>query len=882
MLKYSGIWVYQNKIWKFSHNNFKEYMTASYLNKLNFEEIIELITYGENHKKINESWYNVVSFLISLEHKEIIDWVVDNEPQILVKYDEGFIDVNTRSRILITTLENLKEKNMWFGYNGANIEALVTYCQSEKVVQYLLREIRDFKHFRSLNNALYVLGELTNTYGLDNEIKDVLINVCRAEAGIRAHEKKKALTTLGDRKYFDEETSFEIVSLFTTNENRDIRVGLYQYLLDGNLQDVYFDVFLFGLELKEKDREGITNISEIMRLEEGLLTASSVDSMIKILEHFRDRDRFERHNISENLFLETINKVSQLQNLGKYSFFDLMFELFIESKVHYALSSSVIESFFKNTGTVSELYSCIIENYDRADKYFVLKEIMNEKCVDDFYDRYINDKLDDPSLFVSYVEGLRKTSYRAQEFLDKVNEKEEKSISLYQVIDYKSRRERNTQKYFDSLFDINSYDLLIHELVELTNEDIVLGELSDLDYFLTESREDLKMLIWDLYHWNKSLKLVEFIGAVEWERYSIYCINIQLDKGVEVNKEQLSYITEVCVNMLETISIEDSITYTDGRGFSFNRLLHLVLSLGSSLNLDFDKEYIKQMLLISPFLFNEKEVSHNVFPKYLRNNLTHQEIVEIVKSNIKTGHLKGDVLEAHINYCKEYDLLFAIDLSIETCKDGDIGIFEKRTAIDYLDATKGADFILDSFIETSDKELFKYLVQKYAKLGYSRMEGILVTESKKNNDSLEYLTELISMNSKYGVAKFIEIMKSTNTIPGNSESYSQHELMSVIGEIDDIDLLPQIEEMIDIKFSGKFDDSDYFSIYGYLNSALKKLAEVDYKKVSKLVIRKIENNADNLEMISFLNYLREHIDSIYYQDKKVVYTIEGLKKMLKL
>ena len=63
LIRFSGIWKKMpDGSWQFTHNNFKEYVTAEYLVSFPVEKILELVTYEKNRDRIKESWYNVLSF----------------------------------------------------------------------------------------------------------------------------------------------------------------------------------------------------------------------------------------------------------------------------------------------------------------------------------------------------------------------------------------------------------------------------------------------------------------------------------------------------------------------------------------------------------------------------------------------------------------------------------------------------------------------------------------------------------------------------------------------------------------------------------------------------------------------------------------------------
>jgi hypothetical protein len=385
IIKFVGYWNQSESLWRFTHNNFKEYLAANYLNKFPVEEAIKVITYEDNRERLNQSWNNVLSFVLALENPFLKDWVIKNEPQIIIKFDSSRIGEENKTQIIMNVLENLKERNMWIGQERNSPSELIVFCQTEEAVRYILSEIANPLHFRALYNAISVIHDISNTFGMDEEIKACLLNVCKRRR-VRGHEKGASIRALCERGYADIGIEKELVALFMEETDRDIRYRMYQYLTRFEAVDRNIDFFIKGIDFSKEEREGITNASEEYWLKQGLMKVKSVEAIQKMLSYFMNIKDWYRAPLSNEVFAHIIQQACQITIVGEFDFYDNVKDLYIQNALaYYNKFDSEFEDFFVLTNTTLRLYEFILYNYERNDKYFVLKRVMNKsspkKCV---------------------------------------------------------------------------------------------------------------------------------------------------------------------------------------------------------------------------------------------------------------------------------------------------------------------------------------------------------------------------------------------------------------------------------------------------------------------------------------------------------------------
>jgi len=102
---------FDKQSFKFTHKNYQEYFAALALTELTYEKIISFILIkGTN--KTHPSFFNTITFLINILESEkcdlLIQWFVDNEPELLFKADKNRISDNLREQ----TFQDYFKKNV--------------------------------------------------------------------------------------------------------------------------------------------------------------------------------------------------------------------------------------------------------------------------------------------------------------------------------------------------------------------------------------------------------------------------------------------------------------------------------------------------------------------------------------------------------------------------------------------------------------------------------------------------------------------------------------------------------------------------------------------------------------------------------------------------
>lgn len=249
-----------SRTWSFEHKNIQEFLTARSLSLLSFENIVELISIGNDIKKVHPSWHNVVSFLLNVSfdgstYSKLIDWLVKNDLELVFAADPGSIPEDIKNFALQTIFQSTAiDQSLWI----SNISAIGAFGNTEVNVQYLFDKLGDSSlHVRARMSASSLLREMS----LSRKYPLKLDDVCKQLIGefIGAPEEMVYLMedvlklVLGSLGHHKTETATIIIYELKEFDQREIVRPILDSINETNLT-LYIDYVLDILSkaIKEK------------------------------------------------------------------------------------------------------------------------------------------------------------------------------------------------------------------------------------------------------------------------------------------------------------------------------------------------------------------------------------------------------------------------------------------------------------------------------------------------------------------------------------------------------------------------------------------------------------------------------------------------------
>jgi len=634
----NGFWEREGDNWRFKHANFQEYLVAKKLSTSNADGVLELIK-TENNSLLNR-WVNVLVFLIPmLSSDELLNWVIDNNPSLIVRFEIGKISSEQKFDIFTKIMQGYRERYVWLPYRGRDLELFARSFSSKKALELLMSEIASPKHFRAQSNAISVIMYFENFYNKEDEVVELLLNCCKNE-DTRPYEREAAMYALGGIGANVISSTKHLLELFSKSSEPYEISGLCAFLLMTNQVDDNIDFFIDAI--RQKGDDGY--ISKSFRIIEGLKQASQPDSIKKVLTYIalhKDENRWSY--ISDDLVDSSIVTSIKLHNEGHDEMFSLVFDALVFAiEMHEYGISKKFWRFFEETNTKSKAIKMILFSSDMLNRYFQHANLADEEYVHIYAEMYANGEKKQE--FVWFAESLFDGDPLFDICRKAIKEVENRDISPREVIDFNKLDKLGKQKYFNSLFSKTDYMKLVDELlVVLGNNEATCKDLCDFRELYNHPQRELKWVRWDIKrlcsddHCTKSI--VSHFDKINWELYSLLkiCRELKSEKELNVSDSQKEFLGKYCAENLVDFSFANDVQYKDD-SYQYSYRGYLMSFFIQFFKFPCDKQNLRE-LLFYPYLFsrtaNRGLYSSDVCTELIKELLGEQEIIEQVKLNVQ-------------------------------------------------------------------------------------------------------------------------------------------------------------------------------------------------------------------------------------------------------
>jgi len=510
----------EETVWQFEHNNIQEFLAARALSKLPFEKVIKFITFEPDHIKIIPSWVNTLTFLFSILDnetplfKELLDWLVNNEKELVVKFEVDKISEEIRIKIFEAIFNYYKEQDIGLNSNKFSDKELAQFTNSENGIKFLIKEIQDKKNSKTVkNNALHIIGYFEFLHSdLKLELKNLLFNIIDENIEDE-YIISIAVHALEYSKIYNEEIISQLMLKLGERKNRYIRSSIYSLLLESNLVDAYVDYIIEGYKIlddnKHPERGDVSFLNESWNLKECLKAIKSPLGIKKTLNFILENAEIEYTFDFKEIF-DTIIKNAVEAYFTDISIYIIILKLFKKLSRHFRHDTAfLIIPFFDETETREKAFHDLWSKPDNNDrsKYLALSLLLNEKLFDFVIEQYnnhniINDILNEFIIDLSWIRNSDKET-----FIKIVERNTSFKLERPPVIDYDAIRKTNLQNDFNLLFDKAQF---LYETLRIFNDEekefFLFNELFEVTKKYKRHQQNLEML--EDYYSDISIKVL--------------------------------------------------------------------------------------------------------------------------------------------------------------------------------------------------------------------------------------------------------------------------------------------------------------------------------------------------------------------------------------
>ncbi len=878
LLNYSGIFSkVEGDKYQFEHNNFREYLVAKYLCNADLGTIKDLLCTPDG--AIKHSWMNVLSYLVLIyNNSDLLSWLCEIGTEFIIKFEHNRLNEDDRSHIAIQIIDSVSKRNMWLSRTSVSFEELTEFGQSAILCEYLLKQIKNPLNFRCQANCIHVLSNFSEKYGMDDEIREVLFECIKSDK-TRDYEKRNAIEAIAELELATP-TITKYLLLEYDKSNSSIFVnGFINYLLSLPSKEDYIDIYIKEYTENHHHSKEFSSSTyfEIKNFFENIHEYSTLTKLLIHFSHTHKHYSFE-NEVYDSLIQKAINEYLR----GNKNIFNVMLEAIEATERRYnSAFRECCKKFFTETKTLKTAFITLASKYSESDRDLLF--LLESLDVDGCYETLLNDTNKYINLIIDLYRRMTDNHPLLDRYKNAIQTAGREVPEPKHIIDYAAEREKATQIYFDSLFSKDDFSELINYLLQyIEKPELTYKELSEIhkrDFDDIAKGELFFYLSIDLQKNNyQSPKVKDFVLEINWDDFSMYALNrlMETHHKIKISDEQKSFFKKICKKTITIIDEWD----TDNKKITYNMVY--IMFFSSYFDFCYPKETFLKMLFIPKEFYERSNPKPNcAFSDYLNKHLTDYDIKNWMISNAKPGNLHKEVAEDCITYCENNNLNYAIELAEDFCKNSK-SEWLKRKSTEYIIQILGYKYLYENHLNNCDEDMLKSIVDFTIKHQDTQLIEKLEEVNRKSKDPLKYLSELISLNSSYGLKKYYQLAKKRKTLPDYTSSEGISSITEKIAGISKIEHIPILSKLQTLLFSQGFVDKDAFGLWNSLHNAFRKIAGNDFEAVKKHLLSSLQHCNPSDEEACFCNSILEEISSDQNTTNDVAWGINDVIRFIKI
>lgn len=672
--------------WYFEHRNIQEYFAALTISEMELDDIIHIIQI-KNTSKTNPSLFNTISFLLNIldetdaKYDSIIQWFLDNEPELLFKAEGDRISSDIREKVFTNYFEKeCKEKTFWINRRSSiGIQEIAKFASIDNNYSYLLKEIENKEnHHRVLVSAIELLSCFVIPVNHVQDLKKFLINCLRdPDYNISIKARIVNCITLQELTKNDDEYLDSIFDIFAKDSGNEINSSLLSLIEEYEYPDRFFqfihDEFLRAHDIQPRAYTEDVHRGNDSKVQTLALKLESPDNFLEITKYlFSGTSNIKLpHTI---YFFEKLEekciRFIEIEN----SFVDRF--LSMTTDTFFSMHRNILLSIVKKSGTGQRVILHLLANLKFKEISYFIVYLLDSDSLQVVCDHIIELRLANES-----IENFRN---RIASDNDQELAQEFEGIMKDQGVDFKKELwskedelnrkitiQNRVQSNFDMLFQP---EILIEEIERIFEENrlttLTFNQLHKIQMkWYDENGHGADIfkpldVLNDLhirYHNNTLDEVREQLTSNEFYRiHEIMTVIQRYEKDKKkyiVSENQKSVILDWCERTSKSIDLENLVIWGKSKGFGlhndFDKLTVIFFYLDHfSFNLD------QSFLLDCIQFFNmgisnfDNENFESLFDKINDKGLFDARVIE----NIQHKRLTPFALSRHIDYALENSL----------------------------------------------------------------------------------------------------------------------------------------------------------------------------------------------------------------------------------
>lgn len=858
LIKKSGLLKRENTGWKFSHNNFREYLAAKCLSRLPKDYVTPIFYDGTN---IKPHWVNTLGYLTGFDLGwNLIDWLAENSPSALVKFEPDRLNEELRIEVFKRVFDKFETLRLHLNDDLFDDSELAHFVKSNEILSFLLDRISTPRHYVSQYTAVNLLRNYPSLFDKKNVVREILLDCCEQYPATHKTVCRLAMLALCQLKLQTPETTRRLMEKFGGVDEDYIRLGMYEYLLETEEYNSYVEYCLSGISfiayrLSDDDEHRIGN--ESFELVNCLKRMSTVESITCVLKWFSQEKHPDFHD-ADKVLAAAIASAATLYRYGHTELFTSVLSFYLESaKVWNATASNAMVKFFMETGTQHSAALSAAEQFE-AEPHRISDLVYADSTIIEYLKTaYLDGSLKSHRAFREIVLWYVRDELKYVEYADLIKATDGIDLPEYKApIDYDALKQKAAQEYFEILFDEDKRKALTNQLLNaIDNPDVTTKQLLEVD-IQADHHSAIRRLQTAMYHSGYNVKVSEFFDQIDIEKFVLRSASRFLaEKSTVVpTQAEKERLTEITANILKGWSFENSVIYYPD-GFSLRPLTAELLSVIQYLDYPLDETTFLDLTELPAYIFDKNNERAKYV--YLQQKLPTDKLNHRLTQNVATQRVKGMVLKDHIDYFDRCKNTSIAEYALVICKDLS-DTYLRSTAWRYLYNTLDPEYVASAILPIADEELLLEIDGACKDISREKLREAMEREYEKT-PSIQLQAHLITYGSSLALGDYVTKVTRDKKPPEGAGVHIDGPTVA-ISSIRDPVFLPQLEVLLTTAFDPEFEDNTWHGLRNSLTKAFVNCGTAEYEKTIDAIMR-CRPSADVHEgNYRYCNYTIEEIE----------------------
>lgn len=895
--------------WYYEHRNIQEYFASKLISQQPIEEIIRFIQILDK-KRTHPSLFNSITFLINIldegsdKYNKLVNWLVENEPEILFKADNNRISEDLKIKVFQSYFNEVcVEQTLWINNNRTfqtNEIALFASCQPN--YNYLISIIEDYKnqHFRTVYSALELLKYFKVPFYKIEELKLFLINKLKQkdfDLSLKSEVVRIIYVqkfTVDDKKYLK-----DIFNCFTKSTHKELNRSLMNLLLElDDIEDFYdfiYREFLLIHKIKEREIEDKVGRGNQYTINDLIFKINNPNNFLKIIKyHFIDDIKIYTYNEEEDLnkILEKI--ISFIANDEKY-IEKLLFEIKEDYRFH--THERLLKQIIVQSNTKQRAIKYLLNTFDTSNIRYFVSGLIDRESLDILCNKLIEIKTKD--IEVEYWRnniGNSSSRQLSQKFHQVMEGKgivfKEPVFTEKKANKQKENFKVHIQENFNILFDKKKLKSRIRYLFTKYGKEIDGKKIRDIrsewwkkngGWNIIDSHIDiLDHIIFSRGKHSTNMKLVNSFLKDDFVLFKKIKSTIERYKSsnrdYEILDTQKKIIMAWTIDQVNLINFNNVARASGPNSFYIlndYQKIETIFFFQNLLDIELPKEFLLNCILYYEFTKSDDNDEEYAKLKKLINddNVFNERII----SNIESDSLIGFSKSKHIEYAVNNNLTSVFKIVRKYFKDNNSSYNQSKILEKYVSITEDFDLLKECTFNIKEHLTWTAIrilveLQRESKFCVNKaMEYLDLEEDRYRVDAIQTLFMLNNQNALPCLIKLLNkgIVPSFDYIKFNN-----------FNNVLDLNELKTFFNLIYKSEFDRFESHIYRNFFNYLITIFS-VKEDTFELVQSILIEIKEDLMNQGSDLFYINRLIDDSLDSFINSKSAIYTFEKALSTIK-